>query len=142
MPNANSITVVGHLTRNPELRFTPKGVPITSFGIAVNEKRGENQEAHFFDVTCWYDVAEEVAGQLQKGDCAVVVGKLRFESWDDKETGKKRSRVSINASVVGIALWRAKEGETTRQRQTAPESATGQPARPAGGAVESDDVPF
>lgn len=136
MPNANSITIVGHLTRQPELRFTPKGVPITSFGIAVNEKRGENQEAHFFDVTCWYDVAEEVAGQLQKGDCAVVVGKLRYETWDDKASGQKRSKVSINASVVGIALWRPKEGER------APAARTGSNTTPAASQTESDDVPF
>jgi single-strand DNA-binding protein len=121
MPNANQVTLVGHLTRDPELSFTPKGVAVAKFGIAVNEKRGETEIANFFDVTCWYGVAEEASAQLRKGDCAICVGTLRFESWDDKATGQKRSKVSVNASVVGVALWRSdKKQERPAPQRSAP----------------------
>ena len=128
MPNSNQITLAGHLTRDPELRCTPKGVAVCSFGLAVSEKRGDTEKAHFFDCKCWYETAEEVKANLKKGSAAVVVGKLEFEQWDDKETGAKRNKVSVNANIVASPLYRNKDGESRSPRARTPASATDNPS--------------
>jgi single-strand DNA-binding protein len=105
----NYITVVGNLTRDPELRFTPNGTPVASFGIAVN-KRTQNKasgewinEADFFNVVAWFKLAENCAESLSKGDRILVTGRLSQETWDDKD-GTKRSSFRIVANVVAPSL--------------------------------------
>lgn len=134
MPNYNSITLVGHATRDAELRFIPSGTAVAAFGIAVNKKRGEKEEVHFFDVSCWGSTAEAVATQVRKGSGVIVVGDLKTEKWKDKTTGADRSKVVVNAMCVGMALYE-KKGLTpqTKPSTTSESSATSTP---------SDDVPF
>src|SRR5580704_4967237 len=86
----NSITLVGNVTRDPELRFTPSGQATTSFGLAVN-RRWQNRQTQeweeqvsFFDVVCWREMAENAAESLTKGTRIVVTGRLEQRSWDDK----------------------------------------------------------
>jgi single-strand DNA-binding protein len=107
--SVNNITILGNITRDPELRFTPSGTAVVSFGLAVNrniqnKKSGEWQtEVDFFNVTAWYKLAENCAESLGKGDRVLVSGRLSQDSWEDKE-GQKRSTVKIIASVVAPSM--------------------------------------
>ena len=107
--SVNNITILGNITRDPELRFTPNGTAVVSFGLAVNrniqnKKSGEWQtEVDFFNVTAWYKLAENCAESLGKGDRVLVSGRLSQDSWEDKE-GQKRSTVKIIASVVAPSM--------------------------------------
>ncbi len=106
----NSITVVGNVTRDPELRFTPAGAAVANFGVAWNLKRqdGEDQVS-FFDVTCWRQLAENVAESLTKGMRVVVYGRLEQRSWQTQD-GEKRSKVEIIADEVAPSLkWATAE---------------------------------
>lgn len=98
----NQVTVLGNLTRDAELRYTPNGVAVTRFSVAVNESfqsRGEWQErTHFVDVTVWRDLAE-ACSELAKGDPVLVVGRLVTDSWTDKE-GNRRFTTRIEGSRV------------------------------------------
>lgn len=107
--SVNNITILGNITRDPELRFTPSGTAVVSFGLAVNrsiqnKKSGEWQtEVDFFNVTAWFKLAENCAESLGKGDRVLVSGRLSQDSWEDKE-GQKRSTVKIIASVVAPSM--------------------------------------
>ena len=90
---------MGRLTRDPEMRTTPTGKTVTSFSLAV-DRQGSDDTADFFDITAWEKLGELVNQYLSKGRRCLVQGRLRQESWDDKETGKKRSRVAVVASDV------------------------------------------
>lgn len=90
---------MGRLTRDPEMRTTPGGKSVTSFSLAV-DRQGSDDTADFFDITAWEKLGELVNQYLSKGRRCLVQGRLRQESWDDKETGKKRSRVAVVASDV------------------------------------------
>lgn len=105
----NNITVVGNLTRDPELRFTPNGTPVVSFGVAVNKRfqdknSGEWQNsADFFNIVAWFKLAENCAESLGKGDRVLISGRLSQENWEDKE-GQKRTAYRIIANVVAPSL--------------------------------------
>ena len=100
----NTVTVVGNMTRDPELRFTANGVPVTDFGLAWNTKDKDGNEAvSFFDITCWRDLAEHVAESLGKGTRVVVYGRLDQDTWEN-EDGDKRSKVKIIADEVAPSL--------------------------------------
>lgn len=95
----NQVIIMGRLTRDPEMRTTPGGKSVTSFSLAV-DRQGSDDTADFFDITAWEKLGELVNQYLSKGRRCLVQGRLRQESWDDKETGKKRSRVAVVASDV------------------------------------------
>jgi single-strand DNA-binding protein len=95
----NQVILMGRLTRDPEVRTTSTGKSITSFSIAV-DRAGQEDAADFFDVTAWEKLGELVSQYLSKGRRCLVQGRLRQDSWDDKETGKKRSRVEVVATDV------------------------------------------
>jgi len=95
----NQVILMGRLTRDPETRTTTSGKSVTSFSLAV-DRVGQDDQADFFDVTAWEKTGELVQQYLSKGRRVLVQGRLRQDSWDDKETGKKRSRVEVTASDV------------------------------------------
>jgi single-strand DNA-binding protein len=95
----NQVILMGRLTRDPEVRTTTTGKTITSFSIAV-DRGGQEDAADFFDVTAWEKLGELVSQYLSKGRRCLVQGRLRQDSWDDKETGKKRSKVEVVATDV------------------------------------------
>lgn len=95
----NQVILMGRLTRDPETRTTPSGKTIASFSLAV-DRAGQDDAADFFDVTAWEKLGELVSQYLSKGRRCLVQGRLRQDSWDDKETGKKRSKVEIVATDV------------------------------------------
>lgn len=151
MAFGNTVMVVGNATRDPELRFTPSGTPVCTFGLAWNrryERGGEQvEETSFFDVTCWSSLAENVAESITKGARVIVSGRLDQRSWETPE-GDKRSRVEIVAEEVSPSLrWASaqvsrnefREGNGTAPRRTsAPEGSPARAATPSYG----DEEPF
>ena len=121
MPD-NTITLVGNLTRDPELRFTPSGLATATLGIAVNrswrnKQTNEWDEAvSFFDVTCWAQMAENVAESVTKGTRVLVTGRLEQRSWETND-GEKRSKVEIVAEEIGPSLRFATAGVTKNERR-------------------------
>ncbi len=105
----NNITILGNITRDPELRFTPNGTPVATFGIAANRRYRNNktnewiEDVSFFNVTAWFKLAENCAESLSRGDRVLISGRLNQRSWEDKD-GNKRSTVDINADVVAPSL--------------------------------------
>lgn len=95
----NQVILMGRLTRDPEVRTTTTGKTITSFSLAV-DRGGQDDAADFFDITAWEKLGELVSQYLSKGRRCLVQGRLRQDSWDDKETGKKRSKVEVVATDV------------------------------------------
>ena len=119
--SGNNVTIVGNVTRDPELRFTPSGQANARIGVAVNRKwqdrnSGEWQEAtSFFDVICWRELAENVSESLKKGTRVIVTGRLEQRSWEQE--GNKRSVVEINADEVAPSLrWATAKVEKTERR--------------------------
>ena len=108
MPD-NSITIVGNLTRDPELRYTPAGAATCQFGVAVNRvwtdrQTNEKKEAtSFFNVVAWREMAENAGESLTKGSRVVVTGRLEQRSWETPD-GDKRSVVEIVADEIGPSL--------------------------------------
>lgn len=97
--SVNQVILMGRLTRDPEQRTTTTGKNIVSFSIAV-DRGGSDDGADFFDVNAWEKLGDLVMQYLSKGRKVLVQGRLRQDSWDDKETGKKRSRIDITATDV------------------------------------------
>ncbi len=90
---------MGRLTRDPEARTTPSGKTVVRFSIAVDRQTADDT-ADFFDVTAWEKLGDLVVQYLAKGRRVLVQGRLRQDSWDDKESGKKRSKVEVVATDV------------------------------------------
>ena len=106
----NTVTVVGNVTNDPELRFSQGGMAIASFRVAWNKKKQNGEEeVSFFDVTCFRGLAENVAESITKGTRVVVHGTLNQNSWDNQE-GERRSKVEILADDVAPSLlWASAE---------------------------------
>ena len=109
MPD-NTVTIVGNLTQDPEMRFTPNGVAMVKLSIAVNRRRfnrdsnsWEDGEASFFNATCWRDLAENVSESLRKGTRVMITGSLKQRSWETQE-GDRRSMVEIQVDEIGPSL--------------------------------------
>ena len=121
MSNGNSVTVVGNITRDPELRFTPSGQPNATFGIAVNrrfQRNGQWEEVtSFFDVVTWAQLAENVSESLAKGARVIVTGRLEQRSWETQD-GEKRSKIEIVADEIGPSLrWATAKVERNERRE-------------------------
>ena len=113
MFDSNIVVLTGNLTRNPELRYTPKGAAISDFGLASNRRYGKGddvkEEVTFVDVTVFGSTAEAVAKHLQKGRKVLVEGRLRFHTWET-ELGQKRSKVDVVAERVNFLPQGNKNG--------------------------------
>ena len=150
MAYLNKCFLIGNLTRDPELRVTPKGTSIAAFGIAINRQSKNADGSHadevtFVDIEAWGKQAELVAKYLAKGSPCMVEGRLRLDSWEDKNTQQKRSRLKVvleNVQFLGARSngtpAEVREGEQApQQRQDArPDQA------PAANPHLEDDVPF
>ena len=113
----NQVILMGRLTRDPEQRTTTTGKTIASFSIAV-DRGGQEDAADFFNVTAWEKLGELVMQYLAKGRRVLVQGRLRQDSWDDKETGKKQSRIEVVATDVTFL-----DGPNGESGSSAPSSA-------------------
>lgn len=99
MISFNRVVLAGNLTRDPELRFTQDGVPVVSFGIAVNRVRSKSEAVDFFNVSAWRELGERVANYKKKGDPVLVEGRLQYRTWQNPD-GTKRSTVEVIADNV------------------------------------------
>ena len=116
----NSVTLVGNLVDDPELRFTPSGVALAKLRVAVNRRWRDQsnewqEETAFFSGTCWRNMAENVAESLQKGARVILTGRLQQRTWETQE-GEKRSIVEVTIDEIGPSLrWAtASIAKTTR----------------------------
>jgi single-strand DNA-binding protein len=123
----NQVILMGRLTRDPEQRTTTTGKTIASFSIAV-DRGGQDDTADFFNVTAWEKLGELVVQYLAKGRRVLVQGRLRQDSWDDKETGKKQSRIEVVATDVTFL-----DGPSDR-------AGTDQPTSPKNSTKKTEDV--
>ncbi|NCO10800.1 single-stranded DNA-binding protein [Candidatus Saccharibacteria bacterium] len=120
----NQVILMGRLTRDPEQRTTTTGKTIASFSIAV-DRGGQDDAADFFDVTAWEKLGDLVVQYLAKGRRVLVQGRLRQDSWDDKETGKKRSRVEVTATdVTFLDGPNSNEGGSSAPTSSAPQKSS------------------
>lgn len=142
----NTVTLVGNITRDPELRFTPNGMATATFGLAVNrryqDRQGEWQEAtSFFDIVCWREMAENAAESLTKGARIIVNGRLEQRSWESQE-GEKRSKIEVIADEIGPSIRWATAAITRNERRTPADGAPPADAPPpAGGGGYSRPAP-
>ena len=123
MANGNHVSIIGNLTRDPELRFTPSGQATASFGVAVN-RRWQNRQTQewdeqtsYFDVVCWGQLAENAAQSLGKGARVMVDGRLDQRSWENQE-GERRSKIEITADEVAPSLRWATVSISKNERRT------------------------
>jgi single-strand DNA-binding protein len=151
----NSITLVGNVTRDPELRFTPTGQATATFGLAVN-RRWQNRQTQeweeqtsFFDIVCWREMAENVGESITRGSRIIVSGRLEQRSWETQD-GEKRSRVEVIADELGPSLRWATAQVVKNERRGVAAGAGSAPGgnRPdrvapaAAGGYSEDEEPF
>jgi len=136
----NHVTVIGNLTRSPEMKFTPSGQALSTFGLAVN-RRWQNrttqeweEQVSFFDVVCWAQMAQNVADSIDKGTRVVVTGRLEQRTWETTE-GDKRSKIEIIADEVAPSL-RWATTEVTRNERSERSATSQQASRPDPGPKE------
>jgi len=152
MANGNTVELIGNITRDPELRFTPSGAAVANFGLAVN-RRWRNQQTNeweeqvsFFDIVCWRELAENVSESLTKGSRVMVSGRLDQRSWET-ENGDKRSKVEVVADEIGSSLRWATAQVSRNERREGGGSGGGfdspPPAQaPPAGGYNDDEEPF
>lgn len=105
MANLNKVMLIGNLTRDPEIKYTPKGSAVADIGLAINRNytldNGEKrEETTFVDVVLWSRLAELAGQYLKKGRSVYIEGRLQLDSWDDKQTGQKRSKMRVVGEVM------------------------------------------
>ena len=99
MVSFNRVVLAGNLTRDPELRFTNDGIPVCSFGLAVNRVRSRSEEVDFFNISAWRELGETIANYKKKGDPILLEGRLQYRTWEAQD-GSKRSAIDIVADNV------------------------------------------
>lgn len=131
MANLNKIFLLGNLTRDPELRYTPSGTAVSTFGLAVNRRYKQNDEwkddVCFIDIVCFGKQAENCTEYLNKGSLAFIEGRLQWRSWED-ENGQKRSKHEVVANNIQF-LPKGKEGGFEKNKDDS-------------GDLVEDDIPF
>jgi single-strand DNA-binding protein len=145
MASYNRVLLMGNLTRNPEIRYTPSGTAVADLGLAINEnfknKAGETvEQTCFVDVVVWGRQAETSAEYLQKGSSVFVEGRLQLDQWENQQ-GEKRSKLRVRADRVQFLGSPGKGTEfSAAPAASAPQEAA--PQQPAPVADDDDDVPF
>jgi single-strand DNA-binding protein len=163
MANLNKVYLMGRLTRDPELRYTPKGTAVADIAMAINRYRSgadggdRTEETTFVDVTLWGKQAETANQYLAKGREVFIEGRLQLDSWEDKSSGQKRSKLKVVGESMqfvggpggqGGGSSQGGGGEEDSSSQRGPSSAPqSQPAAPSASSDESDfeeedDIPF
>src|SRR5271168_3203868 len=149
MASFNKVILMGNLTRDPELRYTPKGTAIAKIGVAVNrvwttESGEKKEEVTFVDVDIFGRTAENVSQYMRKGRPILVEGRLKLDQWDDKQTGQKRSRLGVVAETVQFLGSPGEGGGGPAPARPPRPAASGSPPPEAGAEgppAEDDDVP-
>ena len=154
MANFNKVILAGNLTRDPEMRYTPKGTAIANFGLAINRKwkseSGETkEETTFVDIEAWDRQAEVVAQYFKKGNPILVEGRLKLDQWEDKNTHQKQSKLKVVLEGFSFIDSKGADGgvpsDAPRARPAAATTTATDapaPAEPEAPEPEQDDVPF
>jgi single-strand DNA-binding protein len=155
MANFNKVILAGNLTRDPELRYTPKGTAIAKFGLAINRtwktETGENkEEVCFVDVDAFARQAEVIAQYMRKGRPLLVEGRLKLDTWEDKTTHQKQSKLKVHLEAFTFIDSKGPEGgapapDAPRRPAAPPGAPSAKPSEPTEGdapPIEEDDVPF
>jgi len=153
MPSFNKVILLGNLTRDPEVRYTPKGSAVCDLGIAVNRQytldSGEKrEEVTYVDVVLWSRLAEIAGEYLKKGRPVFIEGRLQMDTWDDKQTGQKRSKLRVIGETMQLLGSRPPAGAAGGEggdddRQSRGAKPTTPPPKPAESAEpDEDEIPF
>jgi len=150
MASFNKVILLGNLTRDPEVRYTPKGSAVTDLGIAVNrqytlENGEKREEVTFVDVTFWGRTAEVAGEYLKKGRPIFVEGRLQLDTWDDKQSGQKRSKLKVIGETMQM-LGGPRSGGSSTENGDEGGGRTGKPSAPPKSTVpaepDDDEIPF
>lgn len=143
--NETTITIIGALTADPEIRFTPSGIPVANFTVASNARRFDKATDTYVDVepiflrcTAWRSLAENIAESLTRGMRVIVTGSLKSNSWEDRATGAKRTALELNVTEVGASLLWATVTVVTADRTVGSDF----PTVTADPVTVSDEPPF
>ena len=152
MASYNKVLLLGNLTRDPEVRYTPKGTAVTDLGIAVNRQytldTGEKrEEVTFVDVTFWGRTAEVAAEYLKKGRSVFIEGRLQLDTWDDKQTGQKRSKLKVMGEAMQMLGSRpsgagGEEAEEGARGRASSGGRTAAPPKSPPAEPDEDAIPF
>jgi single-strand DNA-binding protein len=150
MASFNKVILLGNLTRDPEVRYTPKGTAVTDLGLAVNRTytadNGEKrEEVTFVDVTFWGRTAEVAGEYLKKGRPVFVEGRLQLDSWDDKQSGQKRTKLKVigeNMQMLGAPRGGGSSGGDEESSGGSRASRPAPPPKAAPSAPDDDEIPF
>lgn len=148
MPNLNQVNLMGNLTRDPEIKYTPKGTAVAQIGLAINrhwknDAGVKQEETTFVDVELWGRTAEVVGEYFKKGAPIFITGRLKQESWTDKETGKPRSKMKVIAEgfeFLGTQRTERPEADAAAGRK--PSAPARPPADPDLDPAKQDGIPF
>jgi single-strand DNA-binding protein len=144
MASYNKVFLLGNLTRDPEVRYTPKGSAVADLGIAVNRQytldTGEKrEEVTFVDVTFWGRTAEVAGEYLKKGRSVFIEGRLQLDTWDDKQSGQKRSKLKVIGEMMQMLGGRPGGGGGGDEPDEAPRSS--RPSSSSGGGGRTSAPP-
>jgi len=152
MASFNKVLLLGNLTRDPEVRYTPKGSAVCDLGVAVNrvyttDSGEKREEATFVEVTLWGRTAEVAGEYLKKGRPIFIEGRLQLDSWDDKQTGQKRSKLKVIGESMQLLGGRpggaVAPGESAEEdRQSGGKTSAPPPKSTAPAAPDEDEIPF
>ncbi len=149
MASFNKVLLLGNLTRDPEVRYTPKGSAVADLGIAVNRQytldTGEKrEEVTFVDVTFWGRTAEVAGEYLKKGRPVFIEGRLQLDTWDDKQSGQKRSKLKVIGEMMQMLGSRPGAGGDMDEGGGAPRASRSStpPPKPAAAEPDDDEIPF
>jgi len=145
--NINKVTIAGRLTKDPEIRFTPGGMACLKLGIATSRRYKAKddswkEETTFVDVDAFGKTAELLARTLKKGKTIYIEGRLRLETWDDKATGQKRSKMGVVLEGFQFVSRSDGEGDQPAEESERPAAKPATTAAPAATPQDDDDVPF
>src|ERR1700694_3636177 len=154
MASFNKVILLGNLTRDPEVRYTPKGTAVAELGMAVNrvytaENGEKREEPTFVDVTLWGRTAEIAGEYLKKGRPVFIEGRLQLDTWDDKQSGQKRSKLRVIGETMQLLGSRpsagaapAEAGDADRPSKTSAKPAAPPPKSGAAAEPDDDEIPF
>lgn len=149
MASFNKVILLGNLTRDPEVRYTPKGSAVADLGLAVNrqytlENGEKREEVTFVDVTFWGRTAEVAGEYLKKGRPVFVEGRLQLDTWDDKQSGQKRSKLKVIGETMQMlgGPRGAEAGGDEGDRSSRPGRPTPPPRSAAASEPDDDEIPF
>jgi single-strand DNA-binding protein len=150
MASFNKVILLGNLTRDPEVRYTPKGSAVCDLGIAVNrvyttEGGEKREEVTFVDVVLWARLAEIAGEYLRKGRPVFIEGRLQMDSWDDKQTGQKRTKLRVvgeSMQLLGGRPGGGAAGETAEEDRSAGSKTTAPPKSTKSAEPDDDEIPF